>query len=195
MKFSWSIASLTGGFSFPGVGTPSRDQTVINPHNQDEKGSVGGAVNAFTAGEGFLLPRTAPTSGGARIWQPGGLGTILIGVFAAGANWGLYGPFSSYFTYGDPPANSVGVTLAALVTAALVGYVGSRWLTNEVDKKLLRTAAATAAAAPANPIAAVEIATATPLGCLEIASGQAASPSAQTQAPDKPPSPPSHKAA
>ena len=136
-------------------------------------GGVGGAVNAFGSGQGFGLPRTVRTSAGARIWRPGGLGTVLTGIFAAGANWGLYGPFSSSFIYGGHPANPIGVTLAALVTASLVGYAGARWLTTEVDKKLLRAAAAEAAASSADPSAAARIATATPEGSLRIASGDA----------------------
>jgi hypothetical protein len=64
-------------------------------------GAVGGAVNAFVAGQGFGLPGIERTSAGARIWKPGGLGTVLVGAFAAGANWGLYGhsaPTSSLVT-------------------------------------------------------------------------------------------------
>ena len=109
-------------------------------------------------------------SGGARIWQPGGWQTVLIGAFAAGVNWGLYGPFSSFFIYGDRPASSpVGVTLAALVTGALVGYVGSKWVTNEVDKKFLRAAAIEEAASGGNSKSAARMATATPAECLRIA--------------------------
>jgi hypothetical protein len=133
-------------------------------------GAVGGLVNAFGANQGFGLPKTID-EGGARIWKPGGLGTVLVGAFAAGVNWGLYGPFSSYLMYGTSPANqSIGVTLAALVTAALIGYAGARWLTNEVDKKFLRTAAEVGAAADPSSKAAAMMATATPEGCLEIAS-------------------------
>jgi hypothetical protein len=132
-------------------------------------GAVGGAVNAFVSAQGFGLPGIERTSAGARIWKPGGLGTVLVGAFAAGANWGLYGPFTSYFVFGDPPAASaVGVTLAALVTGSLVGFAGARWLTNEVDKNLLRATAAEAAAAPADARMAARIATATPADSLRI---------------------------
>ena len=138
-------------------------------------GAVGGLVNAFGANQGFGLPEIITTAG-ARIWKPGGLGTILVGAFAAGVNWGLYGPFSSYLMYGTSPGNqSIGVTLAALVTAALIGYAGARWLTNEVDKKLLRTTAEVAAVADPNSKAAAMMATATPEGCLEIANDMSSS--------------------
>jgi hypothetical protein len=137
-------------------------------------GAIGGLINAIVTDNGFILPRPNKTSGGAQIWQPGFIGTILVGAFAAGVNWGLYGPFTNNFIFGKdatttPSSEAVtfGFTLASVVTAALVGFAGARWLTNEVDKKLLRAAAGEAAGANADPSGAAALATATPASALE----------------------------
>lgn len=138
-------------------------------------GAIGGVVNAIVTDNGFILPRPNQTSGGARIWQPGFIGTVLVGAFAAGVNWGLYGPFTNDFIFGKDssaatsPSEAVtfGITLASVVTAALVGFAGARWLTNEVDKKLLRAAAGEAAGASADPAGAAALATATPASALQ----------------------------
>ncbi|NEQ26089.1 MAG: hypothetical protein F6K28_44995 [Microcoleus sp. SIO2G3] len=61
------------------------------------------------------------------------------------------------------------MTLSAFVGAVLVGIAGARWLTNEVDKQLLRAAATEAAVAPADEKKAVRIASASPNEALRIA--------------------------
>ena len=61
------------------------------------------------------------------------------------------------------------MTLSALVGAVLVGVAGARWLTNEVDKNLLKAAASEAAASPADPDKSKQIAMATPAEALRIA--------------------------
>jgi hypothetical protein len=129
-------------------------------------GGVGGLVNAMTSSNGFLIPKFE-TKGGAPIWQPGAIGTVIVGIFAAAVNWGLYGPFTdAVFGEGAP---KVALNLASVAAAGLVGYAGARWLTNEVDKKLLQAAAGAAAAKPADATKATQIATATPAGALDLA--------------------------
>lgn len=130
-------------------------------------GGFGGLVNAMTSSNGFLLPRKT-TQGGAPIWQAGAISTIVVGAFAAAVNWGLYGPFTDSVFGEDAP--KIALNLASVATAALIGYAGARWLTNEVDKKLLQAAAGQAAAAGADASAATQIATATPAGALDVAS-------------------------
>jgi hypothetical protein len=61
------------------------------------------------------------------------------------------------------------VSISSIAGAVLVGIGGARWLTNEVDKKLLRTAAATAAASKASFDDSQRIATATPAQAFNIA--------------------------
>jgi hypothetical protein len=129
-------------------------------------GGFGGLVNAMTSSNGFLLPRRT-TEGGAPIWQAGAIGTVVVGAFAAAVNWGLYGPFTDA-VFGEE-APGIALNLASVATAALVGYAGARWLTNEVDKKLLQAAAGKAAGSAADSSKAAEIATATPAGALDVA--------------------------
>ena len=139
-------------------------------------GAVGGVVNAIMTDNGFLLPRKEQASSGTTIVRPGYLGNVLIGAVAAVISWGLYGPLSAYFIAGTPQAiaaNSspemVGLSLASLVGALLVGVGGARWLSSEVDKNLLRTAAAQAASKQSSVEAAQQIALASPAQALNLA--------------------------
>jgi len=59
--------------------------------------------------------------------------------------------------------------LQALSGPLLVGIGGSRYLTSQVDKNLLKATAAKAAASNADPNASAVIATATPAGALQVA--------------------------
>ena len=111
-------------------------------------GGVGGVVNALLSDNGFVVPRgeqAAQTS----VTRPGLLVNLVLGGVAAVVSWGLYGPLAGEFLAGGaPPAagqTPPGLTLAGFVGAVLVGMGGARWLTNEVDKKLLRAAAVQAA--------------------------------------------------
>ena len=133
-------------------------------------GGVGGIVNALMSDNGFVLPKSTPTNDG-RIVRSGFLGNILIGGIAAVISWGLYGPFAAYpLIGGTATTNSIPVTLtlSAFVGAILVGVGGARWLTNEVDKALLRAAASQAAAGPADSEKAAKILTASPAQALSL---------------------------
>jgi hypothetical protein len=135
-------------------------------------GAVGGVINAWMSDNGFALPRTEET-GGNRIIRPGFLGNIITGGVAACVSWGLYGPFAARYVVGGPPSGGpgteLGLTLSSLVGALLVGVGGARWLTNEVDKKLLRAAGTALASAPANPDLAAKIGSASPAAVLQMA--------------------------
>lgn len=139
-------------------------------------GGIGGVVNAVLTDNGFLLPRTEPVDGGAAIVRPGWLGNVLVGAVAAVVSWGLYGPLGGYLVLGTPEAvaaspapGRVGLSLAALVGAVLVGVGGARWLSGEVDKSLLRAAAIRAAGAQPSAAAAQQIAVARPAQALQAA--------------------------
>jgi hypothetical protein len=110
-------------------------------------GAVGGVVNALITDEGFRLP-TKEKMDQITIYSPGWIGNVVIGAIAAGISWGLYGPLGAYFIAGTNEAmktntspDKVGLALSALVGATLIGIGGARWLTNEVDKTLLKAAA------------------------------------------------------
>jgi hypothetical protein len=130
-------------------------------------GAVGGLVNALLTDNGFFLPREEKSDHMA-ILRPGFLGNILIGMVAALSSWGFYSSFASVEVFQPLPA-SASFTLANVVGAMLVGMGGARWLTNEIDKRLLRAAAVTAASAPAAPAAAQDMAAASPASVLTIA--------------------------
>jgi hypothetical protein len=137
-------------------------------------GGVGGVVNALMSDNGFVLPKWADAKDG-RIARPGFLGNVLIGGVAATISWGLYGPFAASPLIGGPPTTSeppVMLTLSALVGAVLVGIGGARWLTNEVDKTLLRVAASQAAAGPSDKEKSAKILAASPAMALSLATQQ-----------------------
>ena len=134
-------------------------------------GAVGGVVNALLTDNGFILPKKEQQDN-TKIIRPGFLVNIFIGGIAALVSWGLYGPFAAVFVIGgtnDPGFGSTGLSLSAVVGGLLVGVGGARWLTNEVDKKLLRAAASKAASGQPNDQKAIRISAAAPAEALRIA--------------------------
>lgn len=139
-------------------------------------GLVGGIVNALMSDNGFLMPKYDRA---ASVYRPGCLGNALIGGVAAVVSWGLYGAAGSLtiFTLNeDPSAASTAakqaipiLNVAGLASALLVGIGGARWLSNEVDKKLLRAAAVEAAKGNPSDSMAAAIAIAPPAGALRAA--------------------------
>ena len=118
-------------------------------------GAIGGVVNALLSDNGFFLPKSL-TVDGQKIVRPGFLGNVLIGAVSAFVSWALYGPLASFVISGLPngaPQNSeiqAGVTLSSLGGAVLIGIAGSRWLTNEIDKTILKSATVVAARSQAS---------------------------------------------
>lgn len=141
-------------------------------------GLLGGAVNALITDNGFIFPQSATTADGVKILRPGFIGNMFAGGVAAMISWGLYGPLSAVIIVGTKAAssgtaaattNAVGLSLASLVGALLVGVGGARWLSNEVDKNLLRAAAADAAGKGASDATSKKIALASPTEALNLA--------------------------
>jgi hypothetical protein len=134
-------------------------------------GAVGGVVNALLTDNGFILPKKEQQDN-TKIIRPGFLVNIFIGGIAALVSWGLYGPFAAVFIIGgtnDPAVGSTGLSLSSVVGGLLVGVGGARWLTNEVDKKLLRAAASKAASGQPDDQKAIRISAAAPAEALRIA--------------------------
>lgn len=134
-------------------------------------GAVGGIVNALVSDNGFVKPSEECT-GEVTIIRPGFAGNILLGSVAAFISWGLYGAFSDAVLFGTATGlgtEEISVSISSIAGALLIGIGGARWLTNEVDKKLLRTAAAAAAASKANFEDSQRIAVATPAQAFNIA--------------------------
>ena len=107
-------------------------------------GAIGGLINGLLTRDGVQLAGVQQADQ-QRIKRPGFPGNMIIGMVAAGISWGLYGPLSMMPIFSTLPATQ-GLTLSALVGAVLVGIGGARWVTNEIDKKLLTTVAANNAA-------------------------------------------------
>ncbi len=134
-------------------------------------GAVGGVVNALVSDNGFVRP-SEETAGDVTIIRPGITGNVMLGAVAAFISWGLYGAFSNVVVWGASTgigAGEISVSISSIAGAVLVGIGGARWLTNEVDKKLLRTAAATAAASKASFDDSQRIAVASPAQAFNIA--------------------------
>ncbi|WP_298964859.1 hypothetical protein [uncultured Methylobacterium sp.] len=132
-------------------------------------GAVGGLVNAFMTDNGFALPSSVELSG-AKIWRPGLLGNAVVSAVAAVVSWGLYGVDANKNIFLASSLNfEPHIDLAALSGAVLVGIGGARWLTAEVDKKLLRGAAMAAASKEADTALTYKLAVSTPLQALKAA--------------------------
>lgn len=134
-------------------------------------GAVGGVVNALVSDNGFVRP-SEETAGDVTIIRPGIAGNVMLGAVAAFISWGLYGAFSNVVVWGASTgigAGEISVSISSIAGAVLVGIGGARWLTNEVDKKLLRTAAATAAASKESFDDSQRIAVASPAQAFNIA--------------------------
>jgi hypothetical protein len=132
-------------------------------------GALGGVINALVTDNGFVRPREE-TVENVTIIRPGFVGNILLGAVAAFVSWGLYGAYSSAMIYGAAGGPApVEITVSSVAGAVLIGLGGARWLTNEVDNKLLRTTAAIAAASRQSYDASERIAISTPAQAFNIA--------------------------
>jgi hypothetical protein len=96
-------------------------------------GALGGISNALLTDNGFILPRLKD-----KIWCPGFISNVLLGAFSAFASWAFYGSGASIDLANATDQTVISLRFSALAGAFLVGVAGARWLTNEVDKKLLK---------------------------------------------------------
>jgi hypothetical protein len=132
-------------------------------------GAIGGIVNAIMTDNGFILPREE-TSSKASIIIPGFVANILIGAIAGFIYWGLTDTNSVYIIYGpEPTGDQIQITVYAITMSLLVGAAGAKYLTNELDKRLLKAAAVAAAASDASIETSQKIASASPIQAFRIA--------------------------
>lgn len=103
-------------------------------------GAFGGIVNALLSDNGFAMPRQV--SG---VWCPGAVSNILIGGFAAFSSWAFYGSGASVELADKSARAVISLRFSALAGAFLVGVAGAKWITNEVDKRLLKESVKVAA--------------------------------------------------
>jgi cytochrome c biogenesis protein CcdA len=130
-------------------------------------GLIGGTINALISDNGFVFPKRE-----AGILRPGWLGNALIGGVAAAVSWSLYGPLAAtsiVAATGEGTATKGDLTLAAIGGAILVGMAGARWLSNEVDKLLLRAAGIEAAKKQPNKDLVTTLSTGSPAAAFQAA--------------------------
>ena len=107
-------------------------------------GAIGGVVNAFLSDNGFALPRKV--SGVSGVWCPGAISNVLVGAMAAFSSWAFYGSGAAIELAGNQSTRSIiSLRFSALAGAFLVGVAGAKWITNEVDKRLLKESVKVAA--------------------------------------------------
>jgi hypothetical protein len=136
-------------------------------------GAVGGIINAIISDNGFVVPREE-TINNVCIVRPGIAGNVLVGAVAAFISWGLYGSYSGALIFsssGSLGMSELNLTLSSVAGAILIGMGGARWLTNEVDKSLLKTAAVTAAVSRPSSEDSQRMVVATPSQTFNIAKG------------------------
>ena len=95
-------------------------------------GAWGGVVNALLTDNRFPLPRKE--SG---VVCPGAVTNILVGAFAALSSWSFYGSGASVELADKATRTVMSLRFSALAGAFLVGVAGARWISGEVDKRLL----------------------------------------------------------
>lgn len=158
-------------------------------------GALGGVISSLLSDQGFALPGRSAAgtdANAAVVIRPGFFGNVLIGAVAAVASWGLYGTFASHAIVTAKSVKSTApmvtaipnvsgsqgssgtsetfdLPLSALVSAFLIGVGGTRWLSAEVDKKVLAAAASKAAGSKSDAAAASRMVGASPSGILAIA--------------------------
>ena len=96
-------------------------------------GGLGGVINALISDNGFILPRTRRG-----IWCLGFISNVLVGAFAAFSSWAFYGSGASIDLAQVTTQSQISLRFSALAGALLVGVAGAKWITGEVDKKLLK---------------------------------------------------------
>ena len=96
-------------------------------------GAFGGVVNAFITDNGFTLPKLD-----GRTWCAGFISNVMVGAFAAFSSWAFYGSGAGIDIGIRTQSSEISLRFSALAGAFMVGVVGARWITNEVDKQLLK---------------------------------------------------------
>lgn len=132
-------------------------------------GAFGGLINAILSDNGFILPYEE-TSAKANVIIPGIIANILTGAAAGLVFWGLTEANAMYVVYGpSKEGTELTLTVYGITMALLAGIAGAKYLTNQVDKRLLQSAASNAAAAMPSAVASEKISNASPIQAFRIA--------------------------
>jgi hypothetical protein len=125
-------------------------------------GAAGGVVNALLTDNGFILPTRVE-----KIWCVGFLSNVMVGMFSAFASWSFYGSGAGLDVSGEGPRTQISLTFSALAGAFMVGVAGARWITNEVDKRLLTESVKVAARKELSKVDCDRLVNATPKQMLQ----------------------------
>jgi hypothetical protein len=125
-------------------------------------GALGGVVNALITDNGFVLPK--PKHG---IWCAGSIANVIVGAFAAFGSWGLYGSGASIDLARTAEQSQISLRMPALVVAFVVGVGGARWITSEVDKRLLKKSVEVAGTKNLTPAQCKELVKGSPFQVLD----------------------------
>jgi hypothetical protein len=101
-------------------------------------GALGGVVNAALSDNGLALPHTDKESG---VWCPGAILNVVVGAFAAFASWSL----------DESLRTVIGFNFSVLAGAFVIGVGGAKWISSEVDKRLLKESVKVAASSDKMP--------------------------------------------
>lgn len=126
-------------------------------------GALGGLINALLTDNGFTWPRLEKG-----IWCPGAVSNVLLGSAAAIASWSFYGSGSTVDLAEVTEKARISMTFSALSGAFIVGVGGARWITGEVDKRLLKQSVKEAVSKNIPPETCEEILKEPPLKVLKI---------------------------
>lgn len=131
-------------------------------------GAFGGLINAILTDNGFILPRRE-SSKETSIIIPGVIANMLTGAAAGFIFWGLNEANTMLVVYGPSKEGAeLTLTVYGISMALLAGITGAKYLTNEVDKRLLKATAANAVAAKRPAEESEMIKNATPLEAFRI---------------------------
>jgi len=123
-------------------------------------GGLGSLVSAFVGDSGWHLPMRDQG-----IFRPGYLGNMLVGALAALASWGMQ---KAAILIGSPVA-SLTFSTADMASALVIGFGGASWFKSQIEKVILQRAAVVAASRTGDPMAASQIAAASPMEALRVA--------------------------
>jgi hypothetical protein len=82
------------------------------------------------------------------------MSNVLVGAFAAFSSWSFYGSGAAIDRglVGESARTAISLRFSALAGAFLVGVAGAKWITNEVDKRLLKESVKVAASGKSLPV-------------------------------------------
>ena len=96
-------------------------------------GAFGGSVNALLTDGGIVKPHIKRG-----IWFPGFITNLFVGAFSALCSWAFYGSGAGIDIAQMAEREQISLRFSALAGAFFVGVAGSKWITNEVEKRLFK---------------------------------------------------------